>query len=63
MDRRTFIKTSAALAATTTLTKPYIARAQTGPIRLGLLAPLTGVVASGGREMVDGFNMLWEERG
>jgi branched-chain amino acid transport system substrate-binding protein len=64
MDRRTFIKTSVALAAATTaLTKPYIARAQTAPIRLGLLAPLTGVVASGGREMVDGFNMLWEERG
>jgi branched-chain amino acid transport system substrate-binding protein len=63
MDRRTFIKTSVALAATTALTKPYIARAQAAPIRLGLLAPLTGVVASGGREMVDGFNMLWEERG
>ncbi|WP_341992144.1 ABC transporter substrate-binding protein [Azorhizobium sp. AG788] len=63
MDRRTFLKTSAAAAAVGVVAKPYIARAQGGPIRIGLLAPLTGVVAAGGREMVDGFNMYWEERG
>ncbi len=63
MDRRTFLKTSAAAAAVGVVAKPYIAKAQGGPIRIGLLAPLTGVVAAGGREMVDGFNMYWEERG
>ncbi len=41
-----------------------MARAQgTGPIKIGLMAPLTGVVASGGREMVDGFNMYLDEKG
>ncbi len=63
MDRRTFLKTTAAAAAVGVVAKPYIAKAQSGPIRIGLLAPLTGVVAAGGREMVDGFNMYWEERG
>ena len=32
------------------------AQAQAGPIKIGLLAPLTGVVASGGKEMVEGFS-------
>jgi branched-chain amino acid transport system substrate-binding protein len=64
MDRRTFMKSGAALLAASSLTAPHIARAQSaGPIKVGLMAPLTGVVAAGGREMVDGFNMLWEERG
>ncbi len=64
MDRRTFLKTSAAAAAVGVVAKPYIAKAQAGgPIRIGLMAPLTGVVAAGGREMVDGFNMYWEEKG
>ncbi|GGF48410.1 ABC transporter substrate-binding protein [Azorhizobium oxalatiphilum] len=63
MDRRTFLKTSVAAATVGVVAKPYIARAQSGPIRVGLLAPLTGVVAAGGREMVDGFNMYFEEHG
>jgi branched-chain amino acid transport system substrate-binding protein len=66
MDRRQFLKTtvaSAALGATGTVAMPYIARAQAGTIKVGLLAPLTGVVAAGGREMVDGFNMYWEQVG
>ena len=63
MDRRTFLKTSAAAAAVGVVAKPYLAKAQGAPIRIGLMAPLTGVVAAGGREMVDGFNMYWEERG
>jgi len=28
-----------------------------------LLAPLTGVVAAGGREIIDGFTMAWADRG
>lgn len=66
MDRRKFLKGSGiALAATATgaFPLPHIARAQGGPIRIGLMAPLSGVVAAGGREIVEGFNMLWEEKG
>ena len=37
------------------------ARAQAAAIKIGVLAPLTGVVASGGREMVDGVNMWFEQ--
>lgn len=66
MDRRQFLKSTVAtatLGATGTLAAPYVARAQSGPIKIGLMAPLTGVVAAGGREMVDGFNMYWEQVG
>src|SRR5215217_9424773 len=64
MDRRQFLKTTAGATAVTALGAPAIVQAQgSGPIRIGLLAPLTGVVASGGREMVDGFTMFWEQQG
>ncbi len=56
MDRRRFLKTTtAALAAMGAGTAPWrSAIAQAGPIKIGVLAPLTGVVASGGKEMVEG---------
>jgi branched-chain amino acid transport system substrate-binding protein len=56
MDRRQFLKNStAAFAAAGIGTAPWHhASAQAGPIKIGLLAPLTGVVASGGKEMVEG---------
>src|SRR5215203_5499051 len=64
MDRRQFLKTTAGATAATAIGAPAIVQAQgSGPIRIGLLAPLTGVVASGGREMVDGFTMFWEQQG
>ncbi len=50
MDRRTFIKNAGATAIAAT--GPWYLKSgltQSGPIRIGLLAPLTGVVASGGR--------------
>ena len=61
MDRRRFLKTAglALVAASGAVPAPRIARAQAGPIRIGLMAPLTGVVAAGGREIVEGFNMWW----
>ncbi len=59
MDRRTFIKSTAATAAASSAGWASLAGAQAGPIRIGLLAPLTGVVAAGGKEMVEGFNMYW----
>jgi len=39
------------------------ASAQTGPIRIGFLAPLTGGAAQVGRDMVNGFDMYLEEAG
>lgn len=57
MNRRTLL-----LGGISVLAAPPRIRAQGsgGPIRIGLLAPLTGVVASGGRELVEGFQMYWE---
>ena len=40
-----------------------IAQGQTGPIRIGLLPPLTGPLATPGRDMVDGFALYWEQAG
>ena len=61
-DRRTFLKTTSALAATSAVSMPTILRAQgVRPIKIGLLAPLTGVIAAGGKELVEGFEMYWEQ--
>ena len=62
MDRRQFLKTStAALTAAGAASAPWRrAFAQAGPIKIGLLAPLTGVVASGGKEMVEGVQFYLE---
>ena len=65
MDRRRFLTTTGlSLAAGAGLvSSPWVARAQAGPIKIGLMAPLTGVVAAGGRELVDGFTMYWDSIG
>lgn len=66
MERRQFLKSTGAVltaSALGTLSAPSILRAQNAPIRIGLMAPLSGVVAAGGREIVEGFNLFWEERG
>ncbi len=63
MDRRTFLLAGGTLAASIPLLGSRMALAQGETIRIGLMAPLTGVVASGGREMVDGFQMYFAERG
>jgi len=36
---------------------------QTGPIKIGLLVPLTGPLATPGADMVDGFKLFWEQVG
>jgi branched-chain amino acid transport system substrate-binding protein len=55
-NRRAFLAGTAALAM------PSIVRAQeVRPIKIGLLAPLTGVIAAGGKELVEGFQMYWEQ--
>jgi branched-chain amino acid transport system substrate-binding protein len=53
MDRRQFLKTTTAALAVAAAPE-LNAQAQAGSIKIGLLAPLTGVVASGGKEMVEG---------
>lgn len=61
MDRRIFLQTTGlAASAAAAVGLPRLAAAQSGPIRVGMMAPLSGVVAAGGREMVDGFKMYWE---
>ena len=63
-DRRGFLKTVAAGMAASSLPLGARAFAQTAePIRIGLMAPLTGVVAAGGKEIVEGFSMWWEAAG
>jgi branched-chain amino acid transport system substrate-binding protein len=64
MDRRVFLKSSGlTLSAAAGIAVPAIGSAQAGPIRIGMMAPLSGVVAAGGREMVDGFKMYWDSVG
>ena len=38
-------------------------RRTSGPIRIGLLPPITGPLASPGTEMVNGFELFWEQAG
>ena len=63
MDRRQFLKnTTAALTVVGAGVGPWrSAQAQAGPIKIGLLAPLTGVVASGGKEMVEGVQFYLDQ--
>jgi branched-chain amino acid transport system substrate-binding protein len=65
MDRRRFLKTTGLTlaAGVGVLSAPFLARAQAAPIRIGLMAPQTGVVAAGGREIIDGFSLFWESAG
>ncbi len=64
MDRRTFVKSSTALGGLAAFGAFTQVRAQgTGPIKIGLLTPLTGVVASGGKEIAEGFNLYWDQVG
>ena len=67
MDRRQFLQAAGAATAAGAVSSigPWVgsASAQAGPIRIGLMAPLTGVVAAGGREVVEGFNLYWDQVG
>jgi branched-chain amino acid transport system substrate-binding protein len=38
-----------------------VAAGQGAPIRIGLLPPITGPLASPGKDMVDGFTLFWEQ--
>lgn len=64
-SRRSLLVASGVMATAATLGRPTLLRAQDAsrPIRIGLLTPLTGVVAAGGKEIVEGFQMYWEQVG
>ena len=57
------LRALAVLVAALGLGAPGSVAAQSEPIRIGLLPPLTGPLASPGREMVDGFRLFWEQAG
>lgn len=64
MDRRQFLKsTTSAMVLTGLGALPQRSFAQGAPIKVGLMAPLTGVVASGGREMVEGTQFYFDSIG
>jgi branched-chain amino acid transport system substrate-binding protein len=50
----------AALAAAAGLFAAPAAHPQGGPIKIGLLAPVTGPLAKPGADMVNGFKLFWE---
>jgi branched-chain amino acid transport system substrate-binding protein len=64
MDRRNFLASTTALSGLAVAGSFTQVLAQsTGPIKIGLLTPLTGVVASGGKEIAEGFNLYWNQVG
>ncbi len=60
--RRNFVCASGAAMLATVLGTGSFAQ-QTGPIKIGLLVPLTGPLATPGVDMVDGFKLFWEQVG
>lgn len=53
----------AALLAAVGVAAASTAHAQSEPIKIGLLPPVTGPLATPGRDMVDGFKLFWEQAG
>src|SRR5262249_58215758 len=58
---RNVVRAAGALLLAATL--DTAAHAQGGPIKIGLLVPLTGPLATPGTDMVDGFKLFWEQVG
>jgi len=54
----TILRTVAAFAVALSATTVH---AQSGPIRIGVLAPLTGPLATPGKDMVDGLRLYWQQ--
>ena len=64
MNRRNFIKSTSALtglAVYGSFTESFAQSSE--PIKIGLLTPLTGVIAAGGKEIAEGFNLFWDQVG
>jgi branched-chain amino acid transport system substrate-binding protein len=62
LRRRTVLKGLAASALSTAISMPWVARAQTGPMRVGFLTVKTGPLASGGLQMEQGLTLYLKER-
>jgi branched-chain amino acid transport system substrate-binding protein len=64
LRRRTVLEGlgASALATGMTLSMPWVARAQTGPMRVGFLTVKTGPLASGGLQMEQGLTLYLKER-
>ena len=58
---RSMFKWAAQASAALMLTGAGTALAQQGPIRIGVLAPITGPLATPGAEMINGMKMFWEQ--
>lgn len=64
MQRRHFINRTG--QAGLALTLPVLgtsALGQSGPIKIGFMSPLTGIAAAPGRELLDGWNLFWQQHG
>jgi branched-chain amino acid transport system substrate-binding protein len=60
MDK--LVRTLAALAVTLGAAAAHAQSGQSGgPIRIGVLAPLTGPLATPGKDMVDGLRLYWQQ--
>jgi len=62
ITRRRFIKAGSASLGTAALGIPAIGRAQSGPIRVGLVTVKTGPLASGGIDMERALQQFLRER-
>src|SRR3954465_12338463 len=62
MQRRRFIQAASAAAGASALGFPAILRAQSEPIRIGLLTIKTGALASGGIDMERGLTIFLKEK-
>jgi branched-chain amino acid transport system substrate-binding protein len=61
--RRNFICAAGVSLLVTALGTVSAFSQQSGPIKIGLLVPLTGPLATPGIDMVDGFKLYWEQVG
>jgi branched-chain amino acid transport system substrate-binding protein len=61
LHRRTVLKAIGATALSS-MAAPWVARAQTGPMRVGFLTVKTGPLASGGLQMEQGLTLYLKER-
>jgi branched-chain amino acid transport system substrate-binding protein len=55
------VSTAAVFTAAASLLPASAALAQAGPIRIGVLAPVTGPLAGPGKDMVEGWKLYWDE--
>jgi branched-chain amino acid transport system substrate-binding protein len=62
LRRRTVLEGVGATALLSAISMPWVARGQTGPMRVGFLTVKTGPLASGGLQMEQGLTLYLKER-